>query len=174
MLEKQKHFEQNMMKRVEANDPVAMREEGMAQYGKGNYIRAFECHVQAAELGDAEAHYQLALMFYHGIGVEKDEGKEIYHLEEAAIGGNSSARHRLGCEEWSNDNFERAVRHWTIAAAQGLDKSMKILMDVFQGGLVSKEVLAATRRAHQAAVDSMKSPQREAAKELERMRDNSL
>ena len=40
---------------------------------------------KATELGDAWAHYQLALSYHHGNGVEKDREKEIFHFEEAAI-----------------------------------------------------------------------------------------
>lgn len=40
---------------------------------------------------------------------------------------------------------------------------MKKLMDAFRRGLVIKEDLATTLRAHKAAVDATKSPEREAA-----------
>ena len=53
----------------------------------------------------------------------------------------------------------------TIAATQGDDDSIKALMDEFRSGMVSKENLAAALRAHQAAVEETKSPQREAAEE---------
>ena len=33
--------------------------------------------IKAAELGDAEAHNQLSLMYYTGYGVEKDGEKEM-------------------------------------------------------------------------------------------------
>jgi hypothetical protein len=39
-------------------------------------------------------------------------------------------------------------------------------------GLVSKEDFAAALRAHQAAIDATKSPQRKAVAEFERMRDS--
>eukprot|EP00985_Skeletonema_marinoi_P006235 scaffold2699_cov140-Skeletonema_marinoi.AAC.9 len=146
------------MKRIEANDPVAMRQEGIDQ-GKNEYCS------KAAELGDAKAHYRVALMYWKGCGVEKDRGKEMYHTEEATIGGHPSARCYLGCVEWNNDNTERAVKHWIIAATQGHDDSIDLLMNAFKKGMVSKEDLAAALRAHQAAVDATKSPQREAAEE---------
>ena len=51
-----------------------------------------------------------------------------------------------------------------IAATQGgEDHSIKALMNAFKEGLVSKEVLAATLRAHQAAIDATKTPQRDEA-----------
>ena len=153
------------MKRVEANDPVALCQEGLLQdiEGEGDYGTAFNYYSKAAELGDVAAHYQLATLYHNGYGVEKDRGKEIHHLEEAAIGGHPSARYNLGCDEWNNDNAERAVKHWIIAATQGYDDSIKALMNEFRSGIVSKEDLAAALRAHQIAVDSTKSPHREVA-----------
>ena len=121
------------MKRIEANDPVAMRREGVDQGKKGDYMSAFEYCSKAAKLGDAEAHYKLVLM-YEGYGVEKDRGKRIHHLEEATIGGHPTARYYLGWHEWDNDNTERAVKHWIIAATQGHDDSIKALMDKFRFG----------------------------------------
>eukprot|EP00986_Skeletonema_menzelii_P005816 scaffold2153_cov144-Skeletonema_menzelii.AAC.9 len=97
-----------------------------------------------------------------------DEWKAIHHAEEAAIGGHPDARYLLGCFD---DNIDRAVKHWIIAATQGYDDAIKILMvmDSFGDGLISKEDLAAALRAHQAAVDATKSPQRNEAKEHRRM-----
>ncbi|KAK1733659.1 hypothetical protein QTG54_015702 [Skeletonema marinoi] len=158
-------YTKEMMKRVEANDPVALCQEGGVQEEKGNYLRAFEYFTKAAELGDVEAHFELSHMYRDGHDVEKDEGKEMYHLELAAIGGHPGARYNLGIGEWNNGKTERAVKHWIIAATQGDDDSINELMAVFreEDGMVSKDDLAAALRAHQAAVDSAKSPQREAA-----------
>ena len=64
------------------------------------------------------------------------------------------------------------MKHWIIAATQGCDKSIKILMDFFREGLIRKEVLDAALRAHKAAVDATKSPQRKAAEEF--FRANNL
>eukprot|EP00985_Skeletonema_marinoi_P027127 scaffold21767_cov99-Skeletonema_marinoi.AAC.1 len=74
------------MKRAAANDPVAMRQLGTRRYEEGDYDTAFEYWTKAAELGDAISHYKLSLFYYQeGEGVEKDEMKELFHLEEAAI-----------------------------------------------------------------------------------------
>ena len=56
---------------------------------------------------------------------------------------------------------ERAVKHWIISAAQGYDSSIKWLMAAFKHGFVEKDVLAAALRAHKAAADATKSPQRQ-------------
>jgi len=158
-----------MMKRIEANDPEAMCQWGREQYDKGDYSSAFEYYANAAELGHVVAHCHLAYLYHNGRGVEKDEKKEIHHFEEAAIGGHPLARHNLGCREVVNGNIERAVKHWIIAANQGSDESIQLLMENFKKGFVKKEDLAAALRAHQAAVDATKSPQREAAEEYYRI-----
>eukprot|EP00985_Skeletonema_marinoi_P028751 scaffold25925_cov73-Skeletonema_marinoi.AAC.1 len=139
------------MKRIEANDPVAMTQWGGEQHRKGNYSSAFEHFTRAAELGNVLAHCQLAESYHYGYGVEKDRGKEMYHMEEAAIGGHPDARYNLGWNERKNGNDERAAKHWIIAASQGDDSSMKALIAAYKGGLINKEDLAAALRAHQAA-----------------------
>ena len=162
------------MKRVMANDPAAIREEGVKQYNKGNYRSAFEYLAKAAGLGDAIAHYKLSIMYQLEEGAEKDEEKVKYHLEEAAIAGHPEARFDLGRIEWGNANYERAKNHMIIGATQGHDASIKILMHTFKGGevfkikkkLVSKEDLEAAFRAHKAAVDATKSPGRELEEKL--------
>ena len=161
-------MEKQRMKRIEANDPVAMVQQGGLHIMKGEYQSAFEYWTKAAELGHAEAHYQLSVMYYNGHGVEKDERKEIYHLEKACISGHPGARYNLGCVEWNSGNKERGVKHFIIAATQGHDDAIEKLMKAFQKGYVEKEDLTAALRAHKAAVDATKSPQRDKAEEIER------
>eukprot|EP00985_Skeletonema_marinoi_P027075 scaffold21642_cov73-Skeletonema_marinoi.AAC.5 len=98
-----------------------MRQEGKELCKKGEYGSAFEWYTKAAELGDVEAQFQLADLYRNGLGVEKDRGREIHHLEEAAIGGHPYARFNLGCLEGANGRTERAVKHLIIAASLGYD-----------------------------------------------------
>ena len=150
------------MKRVAANDPVALREMGQKHDSDGDYGSAFQYWTRAAKLGDVDAHYELSNLYHEGQGVEKDEKKELYHLEEAAIGGHPNARYSLGIAEGKNGRIERSVKHLIIAANLGYDGAIQVLKDCYAHGLVSKEDFAAALRAHQAAVDATKSPQREA------------
>ena len=89
--------------------------------------------------------------------------KFMYHAEQAAIGGHVLARHNLGLVEEANGSNDRAVKHYIIAANLGYDLSMKALKKCYSEGAVSKNDFANTLRAHQAALDEMKSPQRDAA-----------
>jgi len=142
---------------------------GIRTIHQGNYSTAFEYSTRAAELGDVVAHCNLADLYHNGHGVEKDKGKKMYHTEQAAIGGHPLARCNLAYHEGIDGRHERGVRHSIIAATQGNDDSLKFLMHAFRSGMISNEELAAALRAHQAAVDATKSPQREAAEEYRQM-----
>eukprot|EP00984_Skeletonema_dohrnii_P016255 scaffold7175_cov70-Skeletonema_dohrnii-CCMP3373.AAC.2 len=153
----------NLMKRVEVNDPAAIRHMGGKRYGEGDYDGAFEYWTKAAGLGNAHSHYQLSVMYREGKDIEKDEKKEVYHLEKAAIGGDIFARSNLAAFEWNNGRHDRALQHWIIAAKLGDENSVDTLKDAYRKGYVRKEDFASALRAHQAAVNATKSPQREEA-----------
>jgi DNA-binding GntR family transcriptional regulator len=58
------------------------------------------------------------------------------------------------------------VKHFIIAAKLGHTGAMKALWQHYSEGNITKQDLEATLRTHQAAIDAMKSPQREAAAQL--------
>jgi len=155
--------DKRVMKRVKVNDPNALKFMGGRHCSDGDYDKAFEYYKKAAELGDSIAHHFLGVMYYEGKDVEEDKEKGIHHYERAAIGGHPVARHNLGCIEGKNDNFERAMKHFIIAANLGYEKSMKELWTFYSDGDITKEKLDATLRAHQSAIDATKSQQRDAA-----------
>eukprot|EP00986_Skeletonema_menzelii_P006557 scaffold2488_cov140-Skeletonema_menzelii.AAC.2 len=158
-------FNKQLMKRIEANDPLAMCFMGWKRCDEGDYKNAFEYWSKAAALGDVEAHYHLSILYHNGQGVEKDEKRALHHMEEAAISGHPMARHNLGCLEREKGRVDRAATHWIIAAKLGYDRSLENVKDLYKAGQVSKDDLATALRGHQAAVDATKSPQREAAVE---------
>ncbi len=161
MPETKEEMDQNYTKRIKANDPIAFYQMGGKCRNKGDDEGAFEYWKKAATLGNADSHYNLSCSYRTGEGVEKDEKKEIHHLEEAAIGGHPDARFNLGCIEEERGNYERAAKHWIIAANLGVDGALEAVKEKFAKGVVSKEDYAATLRGHQAAVDATKSQQRE-------------
>jgi TPR repeat protein len=153
------------MKRVKKNDPVALNEMGKKRRREGDYETAFEYSTKAAELGDADAHFRLSIMYYMGEGIDKDEEKEMYHAEQAAIGGHLDARFNIGLEEGRNGRFERARKHFIIAANLGHHDSLKCLRQLYANGDASKEDYADALRAYQAAVKASKSAERDEAEE---------
>ena len=168
----QEEIDKNFTKRIAVNDPVALFQFAkhnlyvLGQRGvrnNGDYDEAFKYLTKAAELGNADAHFNLSHMYRDGGRVEKDEKKQVYHLEEAAIAGHLTARHNLGVYEGQNGRMERAGKHFIIAANLGYDLSMQMLKDGYKAGDISKEDYAATLRAHHAAIVATRSPQRKEA-----------
>jgi tetratricopeptide (TPR) repeat protein len=139
--ESQEESFKRAMKRVKKNDPVALAEMGKKRYLEGDYVTALEYYTKAAELGNAEAHYNLSVMYEDGQDVEKNKKKKIYHLEEAAIAGHHMARHNLGCTEAMNGRFERARKHFVIAANLGCNDSLKCLRQLHVDGMQAKKIM---------------------------------
>ena len=153
-------IEQNDMKRVKVNDPAALCNVGKKSYLEGDYEGAFQYFTKAAELLEIEAHYQLAMLYRNGAGVEKNKKKEMHHLEEAAIGGHPEARYNLGAYEMMNGRFKRGVKHFIIAANLGDDDALEEVKKEFARGVATKEDYEAALRGHQATVDATKSQKR--------------
>ncbi len=150
-------------KRIRVNDPIAIREAGKRCYHQGDFEGAFGYCGKAAGLGDTEAHYCLSCLYNDGDGVERDMAQRLYHLEEAAIGGQPEARHNLGVYEINRGMIKRGVKHFIIAAKLGNDESMKALKELRAAMIICQEDFESTIRTHQAVLDASNSPQREAA-----------
>ncbi len=160
---------QNYRRRAKAKDPVALCHLGNeCHIVKGDYEGAFQYWTKAAASGDMDAQYQLSSLYTKGEGVETDAKKTAYHLEEAAIGGHPSARYNLGLEEGKKGRFDRAMKHFIIAANLGHVNSLDRLKEGHMAEVLSKEDYASALRGHQAAVDAVKSAQRDEAEKARR------
>ena len=159
----------NDMKRVKVNDPVATLQVAKHHRRLGDHVRALKYFTKAAELGEAEAHFNLGWMYQLGEGVKKDMNRAVHHYAEAAIGGHPRARYNLGCLEGNAGSHDRAAKHFIIAAKQGHDAALEKVKKIFtlfkEEELVSKDEYAAALRGHQAAIDATKSELREVAAE---------
>ena len=70
---------------------------------------------EAAQLGDVEAHFDLACSYHEGAyGLKKDAEKALLHYEVAAMEGHFLARHNLGVCEEEDGKFDRALGHWMM------------------------------------------------------------
>ena len=52
-------------------------EEGVAAYGRGDYATAVRLWRPLAQQGDAEAQFNLALMYFEGKGVPQNQAEEV-------------------------------------------------------------------------------------------------
>ena len=95
--------------------------------------------------------------------MERDLKQARHYYELAAIGGDVSARHNLGCLEERAGNMSRALKHLMIAAGCGHDKALKEIREFYMSGHATKDDYAKALQAYQNYVDGIKSAQRDQA-----------
>ena len=95
-----------------------------------------------------------------GDGTELNMKRAIHHWQIAAMMGNVSAKHNLGCAESANGNNQCAMKHFTIAAKCGFEKSLDMVKEGFRDGHVTKEDFEKTYQDYH---DETKSEQRDRA-----------
>jgi len=159
---------ERLNKRVEANDPIAI-------YNQGNYYRdgrngypqddkkALELYHRAGELGYSAAYYSIGVSYYNSIGVEVDKKKAEHYYELAAMGGDSMARHNLGNNEARAGNIERALKHYMIAVRSGRSETLNQTNVLYKNGHVTKEDYTRGLQKYQAYLGEIKSAQRDKA-----------
>jgi len=157
------------MKRVEANDARAMYNLGNYYQEEGtygltqDYNKALEHWHRAAELGNTAAHANLGYCYNNGEGVDIDKKKAHYHNDLAAMGGNVGARYNLGNHEARAGNYDRALKHYMIAASIGLSESLDAVKDFYSNGHATKEDYTNALRLYQEYLGEIKSKQRDEA-----------
>ena len=164
----EKEMIKRLKKRVEGGDATAMYILGSC-YSEGSrglpqdHDKAMELWHRAGELGHAGACYNIGNAYYIDEGVERDEKKANHYYELAAMGGHVKARHNLGFCEYEKSNWDRAIKHWLIAAGGGYDKSVKGIQLLYMDGYATKEDYTSALRAYQKNLDETRSEQRDIA-----------
>ncbi|EJK74004.1 hypothetical protein THAOC_04346, partial [Thalassiosira oceanica] len=157
--------------RVAKKDPEAINHLG-EKYCHGrlglqkDMQRAVELWTEAAELGSVEALNNLGVAYHSGAGVKQDLAKGIHFWRKAAMQGHDQCRHNLGCDELREGNYDRAVRHFLIAAKMGFAHSFVVIRDMFAKGTATKEQYAEALKGYQDAVEEMKNSDRDEAKRV--------
>ena len=96
--------------------------------------------------------------------MEKNVKRGVLFYEKAAMLGDVDARHNLGCYEFERGNYDRAVRHFLISAKMGHEDSLEMIKHLFKGGLATKLQYAEALKGYRDAMEEMKSPEREEAR----------
>ncbi|EJK76179.1 hypothetical protein THAOC_02075, partial [Thalassiosira oceanica] len=147
--------------RVAKKDPVAINFLGEKHFHgqlelQKDARKAVELWTEAAELGNAEALFNLGVAHSNGHGVQQDMVKAFQFYNKAAMQGHAQSRHKLGYFEEEKGNYDRAVRHWLISAKMGHKDSVQNIKTAFMAGLATKEQCAEALKGYQDAVEEMK------------------
>jgi len=104
---------------------------GYQSYLRGDYAAALEEWRPLAELGDAEAQYNLGVMYDEGASLEKDLNKAAEWYRKAAEQGFVDAQANLGMMYYHGQGVDRdheKAAHWLHRAAnKGDTESAQIL-----------------------------------------------
>lgn len=155
-------------RRVMAGDANAISNLGF-YYANGDlglpqdWKKALELWHRAAELGHAKSYFNIGVTYYSGESVEVDMKKAEHYYELAAMKGDAGARHNLGAIEMRGDNWDRALKHYMIAAGGGSSESLKAIQLFVKSGHATKEEYTQALRSYQAYLGEIKSPQRDKA-----------
>jgi len=107
---------------------------GYQSYLQGHYQDAFEEWLPLAELGDAEAQYNLGVMYDQGAGRPRDLAAAASWYRKAAEQGFMDAQTNLGIMYLDGLGVERdplAAAHWlALAAAQGDEEAASYLQSL--------------------------------------------
>ena len=145
--------------RIEANDPIAICDFGCDYFG-GNNVERWH---RAGELGNAIAYLNIGNEYYRGKGLQRDTKKAQHYWELAAMSGDAGARYNLGALEYNTGNFDKAVKHYMIAAGGGCADSLKNIKQMFMEEHATKDDYATALKACQAYLNEIRSDQRDKA-----------
>ena len=102
---------------------------GVSAYKSGDYATAFKEFAALAEQGDADAQYNLALMYDNGHGVPQDYKQAVKWSTKAAEQGNAKAQSNLGTMYATGQGVPQdnvyAHMWFNLAAANGDETASK-------------------------------------------------
>jgi len=157
-----------VMKRVELSDAQAIYELG-CHYHRGTHDlsedmnKALELWHRAGELGSVDAYHNIGFAYMNGDSVRLDRKMARHYTELAATRGDAKARYNLGFLEVQEGNWDRALKHYMIAAGSGHSASLDAIKELYMEGHATKDDYAKALRAHQAYLDEIRSTQRDEA-----------
>ena len=111
---------------------------GYQSYLKGDYKAAYDEWLPLAELGDAEAQYNLGVMYDQGASVDLDLGKAASWYRKAAEQGFMDAQTNLGMMYYRGEGVPgdrtEAARWFQLAADKGDTEAAVLLKQISHEG----------------------------------------
>ena len=122
------------------SSPVAAQDfkKGLAAAQAGDFATALQEWTPLAEAGDADAQFNLGIMYSNGKGVPQDYAEAVKWWRLAADQGYAEAQHNLG---WMYSNgqgvpqdYAEAVKWYQLAADQGDARAQSMLGNMYDNG----------------------------------------
>jgi TPR repeat protein len=130
---------------------------------KKDVDKAVELFCRAAELGSVRAHSILGYIF-NGFGrVRKPNAKAKQFYEKAALKGCGHSRYILGNMDANSGSFDRAIKHWLMAASQGHIEAIDSMKKALAEGKATKDHYRQALQGYKQYLDEVKSNHRDRA-----------
>lgn len=112
-------------------NPVIGNYKGYAEFKMGHYENARAIWQALENKGNAQASFNLGILYEDGLGVAQDNGQALYHYEKSAQAGSSKAQYRLGLLYSAGvktpKDDAKADQWLAAAAAQGDEDAIALL-----------------------------------------------
>ena len=131
-------------------DAVDDYNKGVDAYDAGNFEEAVKWYRKAAEQGDADAQFNLALMYDYGRGVTEDDAEAVRWYRKAAEQGGARAQLNLGVMYYSGNGVLQdtiAAHMWFNIAAENGNGVGLANSDIAAGKLSSSDIVKAQQKA---------------------------
>ena len=146
----------NIVTRGQRLDPVATQDASPKE-GHMTKEKAAEDLLLAADQGDADAQYNLGLMYYNGDGVTQDDAEALKWYRLAADQGDATAQSNLGSMYANGDGVTQddaeALKWYRKAADQGNAWAQYSLGSMYQNGLGVTQDYAEALKWYRLAAD---------------------
>lgn len=109
---------------------------GYAEFKMGHYGNAHKIWQALSQRGNAEANFNLGILYEDGLGVNQDLAQALLYYDTAAIGGSFKAQYRLGLlyfvgKKVPLDNIK--AKRWLTEAAVGGDSDSIEMLAILNG-----------------------------------------
>ena len=131
-----------------ASGPAGMQ--AIGRDGEQDDAKAMEWYLKAAEQGNAEAQYELGVMYYNGRGAEQDYEEAFKWYLKAAEQGHARAQLNLALMNCMGQGAAKDIIEcykWAILSAeQGVEEAVNVQLNL-KGSMESYQIYEAKRRA---------------------------
>ena len=127
-------------------------DEGLAAYKKGDYATALREWQPLAEQGDANAQFNMGVLYYTGRGVPQDYKTAAQWLRRAAKQGRTDAQAILGEMYASGEGVSQDYIHahmWADIAAAGGEKNAVEFRNLYRKKMTSSQIAEAQKLARE-------------------------
>ena len=124
---------------------AAELEDGFQAFKKGNYEQALRLWLPIAEKDNADAQYNLGILYQRGLGVEKNPKNAFIWYKRASANGHTDAMYNLGIMYNKGRVVYRspkdAIKWWKKSAELGnAEAQFNIAVEYFYGRNLGKDI----------------------------------